>query len=284
MPAEWQPLVTALVPTYNGAAFISRTLDSLARQTWPHLEILVADDCSTDDTRVIVREFAAGHPTTRVLERTANLGWLRNSNDLMAQASGELMFFAFHDDVVAPTFVERLVDALRDRPAAVLAFSDMDTCELDGSVSRCTFEGLDGVTSRLGRGLVLAGRPDDWWVPNRGVFRASAYRQAGGIRPNDKGEYSADWTWLLHLALLGDFVRVPELLCFKYYKPGSVSKQWPYDPDQVAALRRAGVDEVRRSNIGVVSKAILVARIQLMPRLPEPVKQVARRLAAPLLR
>ena len=52
------PLVTALVPTYNGAAFITRTLDSLAAQTWPHIEILIGDDRSTDDTLEVVRRFA----------------------------------------------------------------------------------------------------------------------------------------------------------------------------------------------------------------------------------
>jgi len=245
MPAEWQPLVTALVPTYNGAAFISRTLDSLARQTWPRLEILVGDDRSTDDTLAIVREFAARHPHTRVLERTENLGWLRNSNDLMAHARGELMVFAFHDDVVAPTYVERLVEALHDRPTEVLSFSDMEVHEVDGRKARHGFDRLEGRATALQRGLVMIRRPDNWWVPNRGLFRASAYRRVGGIHPNEQGEYSADWTWLLHLALLGEFVRVPELLSEKHCKRGTLSKQWPHDPVQLADLRQAGVAEIR---------------------------------------
>ena len=55
----------------------------------------------------------------------------------MANARGELMFFAFHDDVVAPTYVEKLVAALADNERAVLAFSDMEVHELDGP-SSCT--------------------------------------------------------------------------------------------------------------------------------------------------
>lgn len=278
MTAEWRPLVTALVPTYNGAAFITRTLDSLASQTWPELEILVGDDRSTDGTLVIVREFAARHPHTRVLERTENLGWLRNSNDLMAHARGELIFFAFHDDVVAPTYVERLVGALRDRPDAVLSFSDMEVHEVDGASARHDFRSLEGVRSALRRGLVMIRRPDNWWVPNRGLFRASAFHRVGGIHPNDQGEYSADWTWLLHLALLGEFVRVPDLLCAKYYKQGSISKQWPHDAVQVAALRRAGVAEIRRSSLDPVRKAVLVVPLVVYPRLPEPVRSVLRRV------
>ena len=213
-PAE-APLVTAVLPTYNGADFIQRTLDSLAAQTWPNLEILIGDDRSTDDTLLIVEEFAAAHPNTRVLERTENLGWLRNTNDLMANAKGEFMFFAFHDDVVAPTYVEKLVRALQDNPRAVLSFSDMQLYEVDGRSTFQSFTRLEGKRSALGRGLMMVRRPGTWWVPNRGLFRADAYRRVDGIHPNDQGEYSADWTWLLHLSLIGEFVRVPEVLCEK---------------------------------------------------------------------
>jgi GT2 family glycosyltransferase len=275
------PLVTALVPTWNGAAFIGRTLESLARQSWPRLEILVGDDASTDGTLAVVRDFAARHPGTRVIERTENLGWLGNSNDLMARARGELMFFAFHDDVVAPTYVERLAGALRDRPAAVLAFSDMKVHEVDGTESFHSFRRLEGKCSAVGRGLVMLRRPAGWWVPNRGLFRASAWRRVGGIRPNDRGEYSADWTWLLHLALLGPFVRVPETLCDKYYQKGSISKQWPHDAAQVAALWRAGVAEIRRSPLDPWSKGVLIAPLMVFPHLGGPVKRALRKVFPP---
>lgn len=276
------PLVTALVPTYNGARFIERTLDSLADQTWPNLEILVGDDCSTDDTLEVVRRFAERHPGTRVLERDANLGWLRNSNDLMANARGELMFFAFHDDVVAPTYVEQLVAALQGAPAAVLAFSDMLVHELDGTVYHNVFGELEGVTSALERGRIMVRRPDDWWVPNRGLFRASAFAEVGGIHPNDRGEFSADWTWLLGLCLVGEFVRVPEALCTKYYQAGSLSKQWPHDAEQVLALKRSGIAEIRRSNrLTAVEKARLAGYLRrrvLGRHLPDGVKRGLRRV------
>jgi glycosyltransferase involved in cell wall biosynthesis len=255
VPAHaWNPRVTALVPTYNGAQFIQRTLDSLAAQTWTNLEILIGDDCSTDDTLEIVRRFANTHPDTRVLERDSNLGWLRNSNELMAQAAGELMFFAFHDDVVAPTYVESLVRALEGDPRAVLAFSDMIVHELDGRTRFHVFEQLEGVTDPVERGRVMIRRKGDWWVPNRGLFRASAFAAVGGIHANDQGEYSADWTWLLGLSLVGPFVRVPEVLCDKFYQSGSLSKQWPHDGAQLLALQRAGVSEIRHSALSPLQK------------------------------
>ena len=281
-PREWTPLVTALVPTYNGADFIMRTLDSLAAQTWPHLEILIGDDRSTDDTLEIVREFAGRHPNTRVLERESNLGWLRNSNDLMANARGELMFFAFHDDVVAPTYVEELVGALAANERAVLAFSDMHVHEIDGTVELQIFDGLDGVGTALARGAVMVRRPGYWWVPNRGLFRTSAFDAVGGIHPNDLGEYSADWTWLLGLSLVGDFVRVPRVLCTKYYMKGSLSKQWPHDAEQRMALQRSGIAEIGRSRrLSTVQKFQLSGHLRRRVygrRLPGGIKRALRRL------
>jgi glycosyltransferase involved in cell wall biosynthesis len=276
------PLVTALVPTYNGAAFIERTLDSLAAQTWPHLEILIGDDCSTDDTLEVVRRFAERHPNTRVLERDTNLGWLRNSNDLMANARGELMFFAFHDDVVAPTYVEKLAGVLEGDPRAVLAFGDMEVHELDGTLELHVFDELEGLDTAVERGRVLVRRPGFWWVPNRGLFRASAFAEVGGIHPNERGEYSADWTWLLGLALVGAFVRVPEVLCTKYYQAASLSKQWPHDAEQVLALKRSGIAEIRRSGrLTAVEKARLAGYLRrrvLGRHLPDGVKRGLRRV------
>ncbi|MDV3223306.1 glycosyltransferase family 2 protein [Intrasporangium sp.] len=274
--------VTALVPTYNGEAFLKRTLDSLAAQTWQELEILIGDDCSSDATPEIVRAFAEEHANVVVVERESNLGWLRNSNDLMARASGELLFFAFHDDVVAPTYVERLAEALESRPGAVMAFSDMLVTEPDGETSPAVFDLLSSAHTALARGRVMARRPDNWWVPNRGLFRASAFRRVGGIHPNTHGEYSADWTWLLHLALLGDFVRVPETLCHKHYQRTSLSKAWPHSPEQQEALRRAGAAEVRASSAGPWVKLVLVTRLRWDLR--RRVWQVLRRTLGPMRR
>lgn len=275
------PLVTALVPTYNGARFITRTLDSLAAQTWPSLEILIGDDRSTDETLDVVRRFAEGRPNVRIVEREANLGWLGNSNDLMSRARGELMFFAFHDDVVAPTYVERLAEALLGNERAVLAFSDMTVHEVDGRGSVHVFDELDGLRSPVARGRVMVRRPGNWWVPNRGLFRASAFGAVGGIHPNEQGEYSADWTWLLGLSLSGEFVRVPELLCDKYYTAGSLSKRWPHDETQLLALRRSGIAEIRRSRLGPVAKARLTGHLRRRVygrRLPDWAKRTFRRL------
>jgi glycosyltransferase involved in cell wall biosynthesis len=61
------PGVTAVIPAYNMEAFVGRTLASALGQTYPHLEIIVVDDGSTDRTRAIVEKMAAGDPRVRVV-------------------------------------------------------------------------------------------------------------------------------------------------------------------------------------------------------------------------
>jgi glycosyltransferase involved in cell wall biosynthesis len=279
-PATDTPKVTALVPCYNSAAFVSKTLDSLAAQTWPNLEILIADDASTDGTLAVLEAFAAGRDNVRVIAREANLGWLRNTNDLMRRVDGPFMFFAFHDDLVAPTYVEKLVTALGANPRAILAYSDMETVEPDGG------ERTLWVNERLldrpvrERGMIMARRPRGWWVPNRGVFRSEAFGLIGGLKPHAGGEVSADWVWMLHMALLGEFVRVPEVLCEKFFKEQSLSRSWKFIEARERGLRRAGMREVMASRIGLADKAAILWALSRMER-RRPLVWARRKLGAP---
>ena len=232
------PKVVALVPAWQAADFIAETLASLAAQTWPNLEILIAVDQSSDTTADLCRTFAAAHPNVRVHEHPVRLGWVGNSNWLLHEARGDYLFFAFHDDVLAPTYVEVLAEALRARPEAILTFSDMETTLQDGRVAlSTTYTALEGLSSPVDRGRTLLWRIGDWWTPNRGLFRSEAARRIGGLKRHRAGEFAADWPWLFHMSLLGPMVRVPQLLCFKRYQAQSLSPSWRYTPrNYLAAL------------------------------------------------
>jgi hypothetical protein len=163
----------------------------------------------------------------------------------------------------------------------VLAFSDMIVHEVDGSENVHVFGELERVASPAGRARVMVARPETWWVPNRGLFRASAFAEVGGIHPNEQGEYSADWTWLLSLSILGEFVRVPRVLCTKYYTTQSLSKRWPHDSTQLRALQRSGIAEIKRSSLSPAEKRVLnryLSRRVYGSRLPHRVKRALRRL------
>ena len=209
------------MPTWNAEAFLQETLDSLAAQTYPNLQILISDDASDDGTPGICERFAAAHSNVRVVRQPKRLGWIGNANYLLNAADGDYVFFAFHDDPLLPTYVAQLAAALDSHPSAVLAFSDVFW--KNGVDS---YPELDGVSSRVERGRRIVRKRGSWWIPNRGLFRAEASKRIGGMRRHFAGEYKADWPWLLHLALLGGFVRVPEPLIRKAWRKGSVAETW----------------------------------------------------------
>jgi glycosyltransferase involved in cell wall biosynthesis len=248
------PRVVACMPTWNAETFVDETLASLAAQTYPNLEILVSDDASADGTPAICERYAAIDPRFRVMRQSTRHGWFGNVNLLLDAARGDYCFFAFHDDPLQPTYVARLVEALQQRPSAVLAFSDMRS--FDRVDSYCE---LDGVSDRVERARRLIRRRGRWWIPNRGLFRLEAARRIGGMRRHLAGEYQADHPWLLRLALLGEFTRVPEPLSRKAYRDDAVSAKWDRKRSiwKSTAVLLAAAHEVRRAKIPFADEILM---------------------------
>lgn len=263
------PRVVALMPAWNAESFILPVLESLAAQTYPNLQILISDDASTDRTAEICKEFEACHANCRLIRQPRNLGWIGNVNALLSKAEGEYFFFAFHDDLLRPSYVGRLVDALDSNPRAVLAFSDMIrrvVAAEPGSENIKVYLDLEGVTDRLERGVCVArkwGKAPSYVVmlANRGLFRASAARQVGGLRRHIAGEFGADWPWLLHLSLLGEFVRVPEALVEKCYRHTSLSASWKYSVWQRFGALTACMTEIRRAELPIAEELIIQGKL-----------------------
>jgi glycosyltransferase involved in cell wall biosynthesis len=247
------PRVLALIPTWKAEAFLDRTLDTLAAQTCPGLAFLISDDASPDETAAIAESHAAKDPRFRVIRQPRNLGWVGNVNALLREAAGraDYLLFAFQDDLPEPTYVEKCVAALEADPDAVMAFSDIRLVRQDGSVEERTFPALDGLTDPVERACRIARHRGAWWIPNRGVFRAAAGREIGGLRRHRAGEFSADWPWLIEMSLLGKFVRVPERLVTKIYLPTSLSRSWRFGARQWAAVAASAMTAVSRRRLPV---------------------------------
>ncbi|MCZ2830305.1 FkbM family methyltransferase [Modestobacter sp. VKM Ac-2986] len=126
------PLVSVLVPTYNGERFLRAALRSALGQSHRNIEVLVGDDGSTDRTPEILRAVAAEDPRVRVLRFDPNVGPLENPRRLLAEARGEYVKFLMHDDVLATDCVRELVRGMESYPEATLAFSQRVLIDEDG--------------------------------------------------------------------------------------------------------------------------------------------------------
>lgn len=110
------PLISVIVVNFNGAEFLPRCLDSLRRQTWPNLEILVVDNASHDGSSLLVRRRFESE--VRLIQLTENRGFAGGTNAGLAKARGELVAFLNNDARAASDWLERLATALLEAPEA----------------------------------------------------------------------------------------------------------------------------------------------------------------------
>src|SRR5262245_821869 len=92
-------LVSVVVPIYNVAPYLHDCLDSLRRQSYPHLQIILVDDGSTDHSGAIAEAFVARDPRFRLVHRL-NGGLSAARNTGVGHARGELLAFVDGDDVL----------------------------------------------------------------------------------------------------------------------------------------------------------------------------------------
>ncbi|MFY1671239.1 glycosyltransferase family 2 protein [Plantactinospora sp. WMMB334] len=105
------PLVSVIVPNYNYARALGLCLDALRAQTYPRLELIVVDDCSTDDSVAVAQAYGA-----RVLRTPTNSGPAAARNLGAANANGEILFFVDSDVAAKPDAVANAVELLSADP------------------------------------------------------------------------------------------------------------------------------------------------------------------------
>lgn len=137
------PLVSVVIPTYNRARLLRRALDSVFAQSYPHYEVLVVDDASTDDTA----EMIAGYedPRLRYLVQPENGGVGAARNRGMRESSGSLIAFLDSDDEWMPEKLARQVALFEASPPSVgLVYSGVEMVDSKGwwHVARPNHRGL----------------------------------------------------------------------------------------------------------------------------------------------
>jgi glycosyltransferase involved in cell wall biosynthesis len=226
------------LPVYNGERYLREALDALRAQTFTDFELVICDNASTDGTPEISQAYAAQDQRIRYIRNDVNLGASRNFNRAFELSSGEYFRWATHDDLCAPEYLERCVDALDGDPSLVLCHSATREIDEDGTVTRdyATKPGLGSPKphERLYECIC---------VPHPQVLVFGLIRRAELARTHLIGSYSSsDRVLLGELALVGRLHQVPEPLfsrrdhpqqSYKAYRTRREYQAW-FDP------RRAG--------------------------------------------
>lgn len=200
-PGDRAPLVSVIIPVYNGAATIGRALQSVFDQTFSNFEIICVDDGSTDNTPAVLAAFG---DRIRVVSQ-ANRGFPGARNAGVAASRGEMLALIDHDDQWAPQKLELNVAALHDVPGASLVYSDLVVVNEAGEESRPS-----PIESDTAHAPTMDEMLSRIWpiMPSTVLMRRAAFDRAGGFGEDLK----EDLDFWLRIREQGDFIYIPDKL------------------------------------------------------------------------
>jgi len=231
--------VTIGLPLYNGEQFLRDALDSILGQTFADFTLVVSDNASTDASVDIVEEYAASDHRIRLFRSPVNRGAAWNYNEVFRRSESPYFKWAAADDKLAPTCLERLIEALDAAPPEVAAVYPLtQIIDAEGRPVRTHAENLAapvGSPPHLRLGHVLR----NLYLGNAvyALARADALRRTRLHGPFP----SSDYVLLAELALVGEFREVPEPLFLRRLHEGTSVQANP-----TLAERTAWFDPERR--------------------------------------
>jgi glycosyltransferase involved in cell wall biosynthesis len=128
-------MVSVIIPNYNHARYLVERLDSVLNQSFTDIEVLLMDDCSSDDSRSIIEEYAARDARIRVVLNEQNSGsTFKQWNKGIALTQGEYVWLAESDDYADPNFLATLVARLDADPEVGLVYCDSFSVDENGAL------------------------------------------------------------------------------------------------------------------------------------------------------
>ncbi|UUX94124.1 glycosyltransferase family 2 protein [Aquabacterium sp. J223] len=268
---DWKqlPRFSIVLPVFNPEPrWLAACLDSVRAQHYPHWQLCIADDASTDpEVRTLLARQAAADPRLRIAWRERNGHICAASNDALALADGDFVVLLDHDDVLAPQALFALAEALQRRPSAQILYSDEDKLDADGN--RCEpFFKPDWSPDLL--------RSQNY-VCHLGAYRRQLVDQVGGFRLGYEG--SQDYDLLLRCAARvadrDDIVHLPQVLYHWRKSAASSAADHDHKPYATAAALRALQDAADAEGRGVQVSVLAPGLYRQLWPLPQPAPLVS---------
>jgi glycosyltransferase involved in cell wall biosynthesis len=200
-----QPLVSIIMPTYNSPLnFLALAIESVKAQVYPHWQLCIADDASSDQrVRTFLEEAAAKDSRISIVLRAQNGHISECSNSALSIAKGEWVALLDHDDLLHPLALYELVKCLQQQPHANIVFSDEDKVDEQGA--------------RFGPYFKTEYNPELMWAQNMishlGCYRKSVLNEIGGFRKGFEGSQDYDLALrVIQRSTPSQIVHIPKVL------------------------------------------------------------------------
>lgn len=224
------PLVSVILPNYNHASYLPDRINSILEQTFQDFELIILDDCSTDNSREVIEQYRNHPKVAHIVYNTHNGGtsykqWKKG----ITYATGELIWIAESDDLADIHFLEYLTPYFED-PKVVLAFSgiqfftDQIRIEPVCKESPIRHHGIDFIRDWLlwGNGICNASMV---------LFRKEAY-SAVDVNVWSNMKLAGDWMLWTNIASQGEVTEQPDKL--NYFRK--------HDTNTTGCFRKLGYD------------------------------------------
>jgi glycosyltransferase involved in cell wall biosynthesis len=217
------PRLSIGLPVYNGERFLVEAIDSILSQSYNDYEFIISDNASTDNTESICRSFAEKDNRICYYRNEKNMGAAWNFNRVVELARGELYKWMADDDLYAPTFLEKCIEALDNHPSVILAYPRSDTIDENGEyLKSLNYEmrvDSDKAWERFRHQII----DPHGCMHIFGVLRTEIFRKTR-LLANFVG---SDRVLLGLLSLYGKFYEVPEHLFFHREHPRRSVRAYP---------------------------------------------------------
>jgi len=226
-----QPIVSVLVPNYNHSRYLPKRIESILRQNYSAIEVLLMDDCSTDDSRNIIQYYANSDNRVQILFNESNSGsTFKQWEKGLAWAKGKYIWIAESDDFAEITFLAELVPLLEANDAVVLAYANSRVVDENDQANGTTADWKNERyhTKRWSENYTVEGKQEIERYLSVGctinnasavLFRRSSMEEVGGVDASFR--YAGDWLMYLKLGLQGLFAYKGE--CLSNYREHSVN-------------------------------------------------------------
>jgi hypothetical protein len=202
------PLVTVVTPSYNQGQFIRATIESVLSQNYPHIEYIIMDGASTDETASVVKDYASR--LTFVSEK--DRGQSHAINKGFRKARGRILSWLNSDDTILPGSIQKAVAAFGCKPEAGAVYGEGYQMNREGEITS-RFPHTE--PPNLWKLIYLS----DYILQQTLYFRKDVLDDVGYL--DEDLHYTMDWDLLIRIALKYPLEYIPEYLgCLREYPEG----------------------------------------------------------------
>ncbi len=213
-----KPLISVIMPAYNAGKYIRQAIESILNQTYPYLELLIADDASKDNTKKIIESYT--DPRIKKFHNEKNLGYLKTCNKLFEKATGDYIAFQDADDFSAPDRFEKQLKAFEEdsRLGAIGCNKTAVDTKNNPMFSTNFFLKHEDILNHIPEYFSV--------IPNSYLFKKDVYDTIGGYNEYFDRIGAEDYYWTYLIMEKFELINLQQPLYFYRYNPNSITGDW----------------------------------------------------------